>query len=249
VKIHLMQASMQFSDPDFQTIADLHGIFTRDADVIGFTEVARSGARKQHVLEQIARKYNYRVYVGGAGDTALAVAPEHQILARGTSQVHEGRSGRGKHGPRDIDYVCVNIRGERVWVHEAHWVTKFNDDAERREDHIAMTKSMIDLVAKHAKSTDLSFFMGDININEKLDRGQDKRKPDYLFNAAGLTTIWDELNKTIGTHGRATIDIVGSYDRDVRVKGHKVKVWPQGHTDHRQVSVIYKIARQRNGGK
>jgi hypothetical protein len=249
VKIHLMQASMQFSDPDFQTVADLRSIFTRGADVIGFTEMAPAAHRKQHVLEQIAREHNYRVYVGGNGDTALAVAPEHRLLARGTKRVHDGRSGKGKHGPRDIDYVCVDIRGERVWVHEAHWVTKFNDDAERREDHIAMTKAMIGLVEDHAEATDLSFFMGDININEKIDRGQDKRKPDYLFNAAGLTTIWDELHKAIGTHGKSCIDIVGSYVRDKRVKAHRVKVWPQGHSDHRPVSAIYKIARRRKGGK
>lgn len=226
---------MQFSDTHRQVNADLDAIFSRGADAIGFTEVDPGNLRP--VLHAAAKDHGYVVPVHRTSE-AVAVRRE-TLLDHGVIPVHAGRLGL--HGPRHIDWVEFKFGPNSVFFHEAHWVTGHGRDASRKRDHIKMTKAMIEATSRHGGGRHLSFFAGDINIDERFDKGQDHSKPDYLFNQAGLTTIWDELHRTIGTHGRRTIDILGSYDRDGRVSAQKVKVWEQLNADHRQVSAWYRI--------
>jgi hypothetical protein len=242
--LHLQQASMKFNQSRAQIEKDLEDQFTRGADFVGHTEAPPRG-NVRPVLLEVAADFGYRVH-RGPGDTCISVARDWKVTDSGSELVVERKRAPlrlGGHGPRFIDFVTAERDGEIVSVHEAHWLAGYTRSAERKAKHLAMTQAMIHNVRAHAPGRALSFFMGDININERLDRGQDPKRPHAQFTKAGLQTIWDELQTyTPGTHGPGNpIDVIGKTVRDVRVTGRKVKVWPKGHSDHRAMSALYEV--------
>jgi len=243
-RLHLMQASMQFNDTPAQQRSDFDEILARGADVIGFTEVNANKPIAQ-LLHTAAHAAGYRVLNSHKGGDPLAVKREHDVLDAGWQPVHPGNPGpaaQGGYAPRGISWAQIDFDGELVFVHEAHWITGFDRRDERAARHTMLSEAMSEIVTQHARGRCLSFFMGDDNIDERVDVGRNPEKPAAIFADAKLLTIWDELDEYPGTHGKRVIDIIGSHERDRRVTAHRVKVWPQLHTDHRQVSAWYDIA-------
>lgn len=255
--LHIEHASLRFNIPRNQGRAALLAIFGRGPDVVGFTEAAPAGTKwqlRKDVID-VGRSCGYTIH-GGVGDTCVAVADNHKLRDFGSIFVNPADhrpASQGGHGPRFVDWVEFDFFGNTVTYSEAHWLTKF---ASRPKGHIAMTEAMIGNVQDSGKGNHLAFFGGDTNINEKADAGQDPRKPDVLFGEAGLTTIWDEVGfetrhgKIVNTHGDvlgpagSVIDVIGSYDKDTRVKAHEVRVWPRlDGLDHAQISAWYNVKR------
>lgn len=235
---------MKFNQSRAQIESDAEDILSRESDFVGFTE-APPGGNVRPVLLEVALDFGYRLH-RGPGDTCIAVQRDWKVVDSGSELVVERKPGParlGGHGPRFIDFVTAERDGEIVSVHEAHWLTGYTRSNERKAQHVEMTQAMIRNVRAHAPGRALSFFMGDININERLDQGKDPLRPHAQFTKAGLQTIWDELQTyTPGTHGTGNpIDIIGKTVLDARVTGRKVKVWPKGHSDHRAMSAFYEV--------
>lgn len=240
-ELRLSQLSMQFSDSIPQIDADLDVVLgdRPRCDFWGLTETSPSGRVRERV-RLACKRHRLHMYVG-PGDTTILT--RHQVFAHGSHLVHPGRPGpasEGGHGPRYIEWVGAAIGHERVYFHEAHWLAHL-DTVARRLDHARMTRAMVRLVAAHGPGRRLSFFGGDVNVDEATDTGARRDMPEYLFSQGGLETIWDDLKRTPPTHGRRTIDIVGRYLPDVRVTPLAVRVFPLLHSDHRQVIATYAV--------
>lgn len=232
--IHLKQSSLKFSVAHPKVEQELRATFNDEPDAVGFSEAAKGGGGLRSVVTSVAHRCGYTV-TGGQGDTCIAVRKDHLSLNSGSLLVNTPGEGGYKHSRREVDWVKFDFYGEQVFFHEAHWL---NQDP---HGHLKMTRAMIDQVEKHAKGRKIAFFAGDVNIPEEYDRGKDHKKPHYLFTEAGLETVWDELDKYLPTHNRFTIDILGSYIPDARVKAMRVKVHPRMFKDHHDVSAWYKI--------
>lgn len=100
-----------------------------------------------------------------------------------------------------------------------------------------MSKAIGRLVEANAAGSRVGFWAGDTNLNDRPGS-----TAYAILEAEDLTTCWDELKTYPGTHGRETIDVIGSYDPDVRVAARSAKAWPLGNSDHRAVSATYMIA-------
>lgn len=237
VLLHLQHASLQFSDPPPQIKADLETILRRGAHLVSFTETTPGGILP--TVRAAVSGQGYRLRHAGA-DVAFAVRNDVAILDVDYRQAHPGRPGLprdGGHGPRGVGSITADVDGETVSLNAAHWVTG------QREGHEAMTRVMIEETLARARGRRLSFFSGDVNVDEATDHGRNHHLPDWLFGQAGLTTVWDELEELRNTHGQRTIDVIGSCDVDGRVEALEVKRWRQLHTDHRQISAYYTIRR------
>lgn len=244
--LHIEQMSLRFNADKDVVHKRIREALQRAPDVVGFTECAAGVMRPVAIDACHAEGYRFH---GGPGDTATAVSPEHRVKDHGAIFALAGQPGpaaEGGHGPRYIDWVKFGFHGSDVWFHEAHWVTLHPDTALRHQQHQHMTVLMCAAVDRHGAGDRLSFFGGDTNVDEALDRGAEHWKPHWQFAHHDLTTIYDELHTYPATAGRTTIDIIGSYNPDARVSAEAVHVWPSDAPalDHRQVSGWYTIHRK-----
>lgn len=237
--LHLQQASLQRTDDAHgETLPDLETILGRRAHVVGFTEA--QGFHPE--LTAAARRHGYRLLLPSDGDTAMAVRGD--VLVRGhavrrVSPARPNRPGQPGHVARNILTAQLVADEELVSVSEAHWTTRKGDAGGER---LAMTQAMAEVVAQEAAGSRLGFWLGDTNSD---DRPQPHGVVDGALKAGQLTSCWDELGRWPATHGRQTLDVVGSYDPDHRVTCKRAKVWHQLHSDHRQVSAFYAVRPRR----
>lgn len=245
-QLHLQQASRQFSDRLSRQAEDLDVILSRQAHVTGFTETGTHELAK--LVRRKATEHGMR-FVDGKGDGCFAVRRDLQVLDRGSVFVNPGETGKpGRaHGPRYVVWVKLGWRDEVVFVNEAHWLTGSALGPTRRRMHVDMTKAVVNNVKAQARGRRLAFWMGDTNIDEQGRRSW----YDPLIEDGRLLSCWDEVGKYPPTHEkvRRTIDIVGSYDPDRRVRLVRVDLHPDREqhtwTDHAQVSAFYAIKPRR----
>lgn len=238
--LHLVHASMQFSDTAKQKRADLAFTLGLGADAVSLTEIG--GTQDILLAREVCGAAGYRLHHPGRGGECIALRRGLPILDSWKVLVHppEGwESGHHPHAARFVVGLQFLWQTNRVWLFNAHWLTDFSA---RPTEHMAMTEAMIEAVEGHARGRALAFFAGDVNIDEATDLGSDPRKPHHLFGRAGLTSVWDELGVTPGTHGPRTIDVIGSYDRDRRVSAASVRVYRGRNSDHRPIAARYRVA-------
>lgn len=229
--LHLTQVSSRFDLTWGEFYTDLEDAVASEPHAIGFTEV---GGRPR--LEAALKRLGYATFNPAHGDGAIAVRMDGlQILRRNNVQVTPASEGiRAQY----LTSVVARWGDERVWLGEAHWLVPRSP--ERWSRHVAMTRAMVRSVQENAKGRDLAFFLGDLNVDPDDERGTDQVQPYRLFNHHNMTTIWDELGRYPGTHGRRTIDVIGSYDRDRRVVGHRAYVRNQ-NADHDRADAWYQV--------
>lgn len=125
---------------------------------------------------------------------------------------------------------------------EFHNVTNAYAGNERRTGKsVALLAAAVARAETGSAGRGLAVLAADLNVDEDTDLGTDPRGPAAIFGAAGITTVYDELRTYPDTHGRKTLDVIGTVDRDGRVSASRVKVWPAGHSDHRRVSAYLAI--------
>lgn len=239
--LHVQQLSLQFTDTQHQFVEDVMAALRRGADLIGVTETS-SPVRKR-VLRKMALDAGYRPHVPMTGSTAVLVGPSLRVVSQHQHFVNPAVNKpprEGGHAARYITAVQVEWENEQVWFGEAHWVTGFGGHPRRTREHELMTRRMVDEVRRHGAGTKLAFFAGDTNFDDGAER-RIAGCPPLLFDQAGVSTIWEELDRFPDTHGRKTLDVIGSYDRDRRVSAVDVRMWPRGHSDHRAVSAFYEV--------
>lgn len=244
VDLHLQQSSLQVQDTPKQVRADLPKVLSHGADLIGFTEVL---AHVKDALRAACRRADYRLATTPS-DCAIAVRDDHELVRKGYTPVLDAEPGpaaKGGHSRRGIAWVRVRIGDELVEFNEAHWLTGWGTrPQQRRDEHLAMTRAMIDRVHDGDDGRALAFFAGDVNVRELIGAGRDPQRPDWRFNAAGLLTIHDEMGELYGTHRGHAIDVVGRSEADKRVRATGARAWPQLHKDHRDLSAFYRIVKR-----
>jgi hypothetical protein len=239
-RIHLMQASMQFSDSIPQLERDLDFVFAQGPDVVGFTEITSS--RWKDILRTKARANGYVAVIAPASNVNLAVklGGDAQTGLKGQGAIKAADGVGGAYHGRYVAWARITWYGQNIYVHEAHWSRLKHGD--RR--HTDVTTQMAAQVKKHGQGNAISFFMGDVNISEGVDnRNDDPNMPNHIFRSHGLLTIWDEFRNQPPppTLGRAVFDVVGSYRPDTQVTGARYVVHPKQRSDHSFVSAWYDV--------
>jgi endonuclease/exonuclease/phosphatase (EEP) superfamily protein YafD len=128
---------------------------------------------------------------------------------------------------------------EHVTVACGHWVTRRADTGHQQQQ---LTDDLAQLIARKAQGHRLGFWMGDTN---NPDGPRDRSAVDASLRKGDLTSCWDELGQYPATEGTATLDVIGSYDPDRRVKCERARRWAGQHSDHRPVSAWYRISPSR----
>lgn len=236
VWLHLELASSAFTMSDSHARSDFTEALARTPDVLGVTEVGD----RWPLFRDTAELHGY-IPVPSGTDVAIAVRAVHSVRRVGVVPSVPGEKGpaaQGGHGPRPVLSVSLVPFGtdERVTVCLAHWVTHAADNGRQQ---VALTDDLATTVAVQARGTRLGFWMGDTN---SPDTPHDRNPVDKALRRGDLTSCWDELGKYPATHGRDTIDVIGSYDPDLRVVCKAVRRWPAGNSDHRPVSAWYAIS-------
>jgi hypothetical protein len=237
--IHLMQASMQFSDSIAQLERDLDYALSQGADVVGFTEIT-SDQWKQ-ILRAKARAHGYAPVIAPKSNVNLAVklGGDAQTGLKGQGAIKAADGVGGAYHGRYVAWARITWWGQNIYVHEAHWSRLKHGD--RR--HTDVTNQMAAQVKKHGQGNAISFFMGDVNISEGADnRNNERNMPNFIFRENGLLTIWDEFQVLPPpTLGGAVFDVVGSFRPDKQVVGKRYVVHPKQRSDHSFVSAWYDV--------
>lgn len=241
--LRLRQSSMQFSDPAKAVAQDAQEAVPDSTakgapDFIGFTELG--AAQESRIVRRRCMEAGYAFHQYGS--VALAIHPKHAIVELGGIDVLDGlRAARGSHQPRGIaEATVITPDGNIVTVHESHWVTDGGRNLRRSAKRGAQSEAMIERVALHGRGRRLSFWMGDTNEDE--ERGEHEvQRP---LTEGRCVSIFDALDKYPSTHGRRTIDVIGHYERDGRVRPESVEVGEKRHSDHRTVDATYSIRKR-----
>lgn len=244
--LHIMQCSLRFSNPDADRRADIQYAFDQDADLLTFGEAGEADTTA--MIRDIARSHGYADVTFPQGDSQLAVklkgAADARLKSKGGVMAH--RAIPGSFGARYVRWARVAWYDQDIWMHAAHWVFiphVLEAHGELTKLHEDQTRTMCAQVKKHGQGESISFFSGDINVDEGADNRSDHpNMPNFIFRQKGLLTIWDELhvNPPI-TIAHSTFDIIGSYRPDKQVTGTRYIVHPKQNSDHRPVSAFYEV--------
>lgn len=235
--LHLMQASMQHTDRRKHQREDIRDALQALPDAVGFTEL--NGYMRRFLKKECKRRGYFFTSNGTVG---IAVHPSHRIVDVSGVLVLPGfrsPSGKGSYRARPIVEVTFQTpECNIITVHEAHWITDGPGNRRRTGHRREQSREMVERVRLHGMGRRLSFYMGDTNEDE-VERKE--REVQNTMERGDLVSIYDALNKWPNTHGRKTIDVIGHYEHDGRVKPESVTAHRRGHSDHRRVSAFYSI--------
>ena len=244
-KIRIWHASMQYSDSKTQRASDVAKIFTEakrrnvawvtgtEAGADDFSAQVRAGATKAG--------YTYTEYKGNW------VAVRRSLIASGyrrevfTVVDNDLTVGRG----HDTSLLAVHFNAAalgRVRVLASHYPRFGRPDSKdpQYRRNLRWTRKIAGFIGTKAmaygKGAALVFYGGDQNIPDN--------RSDTFFGAP-LTSCWDELRKWPNT-GHGNIDVIASYDRDLRVKCIAARAFNDTafrlNTDHFLIEAIYEVA-------
>jgi hypothetical protein len=256
-RIHLATSSMQNTDRPAEIERDVAELFLPASwrrgwglpHAIVTTESERRGPVGP-LLEEYADRHGWG-YSDVRGDVQILTRPDVEILEP-AAYVHvlDGRGGmpRGNYPDRGVVEELVGISGERVWVHGIHPNTGYvlDDDPgqeTRREEGIAKVVTVgAERTRAHGRGTVLSFLLGDLNVDEAKDRGQDRDAPHAILRRHGLVSGYDDAGRYPDTHGHATYDVALRSVHDGRVRFVNLNVYAPRRSDHRRASFLYDVA-------
>lgn len=236
--LKVAHASMQFSDTKAQVEADFAKIFSRGYAWITGTEAGEDPVKS--ALRAAATKAGYIVqsyksnwitvkkslYVPGSYSTGHETVMDNDLVV----------------GPgHDPNIIWATFKVEELgWISvlSSHYATK-GDPFRDPHPNLEVNKKIAAAVGRRIKllgeGANLAFYGGDQNI---LDRNSD------TFFGQPLTSSWDELRKYEST-GHGGIDVIASYDGDVRVKALSVAAFNDKelflNSDHYLVETVFSV--------
>jgi hypothetical protein len=242
VRVHLMHASMQYSDTKAQQAADADTVFTRAQarDVWWITGTEANAPEDRANFQRGAVEHGYRFFHKG-GDVWIAVDPARITgpVEADFTLVVKGKAGSYPH--RGVLRVSFGTELGRITVLAAHYNLSGprHPHAPGAEQNPQLAAEIGKQAKKYGKGSALVFYGGDQNLH-------DERRGVDTFYGAPLTSVWDELGTYPPTHpGHETIDVIASYNKDGRVKAaygrtradDQVKL----HTDHYLVEAGFDV--------
>lgn len=213
----VMHCSMQFSDNPDEQRHDTDAILARAAKrgVAWITGTEAGAATMRAALKSSCEKYGYRFYVQGDCWVAVEKARITGNYQTGWEPVIGSKEGSGKHTDRGIAWVSWADRdlGD-VTVGASHFLTNGRREGDvNYELNLEMCAEIKKWGREHGAAKALVFYGGDQNT---VDRIAD------TFAGAPFTSAWDELGQWEST-GHGNIDVVASYDEDVRVEAAYIR--------------------------
>ena len=241
VRVNVAHASLQFSDTREQKAADVEAVFDR-ADARDAWWVTGTEAGEQplaSLVAQAAKRHGFRVFrnrgnwiavrrsritPGSKWRTGVVfVADKDETLGPG----HDSAFPWVKFDNPDLGTIAIAA---------GHYPTKGQrPGSPNYAITVRYARKIGEWARRHGKGKALAFYQGDQNVP---DRDLD------TFRGEPLTTLGDELGKWPNT-GHGPIDVLASYDKDGRVKGHSYRVLDDKrlplHTDHYYIEGAYDV--------
>lgn len=233
--LHVQQVSLEWVDTAAQVRADARTALDRDAHAVGWTEAQSTKIRRELAAACTAK--GYRLIAPDRAGTVLAIRKDLRLIAYGRRHALDAVPGPFRTGGRPVKFVTWGTfvwAGETVTAIEAHWPNRARENAAA---HRRMTSVVADLARVHGRGRRLAVWMGDANV----DDGDRVPFWDAALNAGQLSTVWDELGHHPSTHGRRTIDVIGTYDPDKRLSVVRARSWPRQHSDHAPTSAWFRV--------
>jgi hypothetical protein len=242
VQVKATHASLQFSDPTVQKVADANRVFARaKARNVRWITGTEGWEKDSRVALHAAAKANgYSLWIAPGQDAWIAV--QHSFVV-GKLETFAGPvivDGKAHHftNKKVTSVTFKTAELGTITVIACHLLTK-GDPSRPPAELLAQNKKLSKAIGDHArlkgKGLNLVFYGGDQNI-------QDRRTDTFL--GAPLTSLWDEL-KTWPSTGHGTIDVIASYDLDGRVKGESCKALSDRDfalfTDHYLVEGSFRV--------
>lgn len=246
----IQHTSLQFSDSPAHQAEDIHALFAHARDVgnVILTGTEASSRTASHdLIREIGPAFGFYTFAQRAGEWVAVARDWAKPLGHGYVHVLDGLGGnaaQGAHQPRGITYVQVaphdRTIGTVVTAGAFHLMTHRSDAADP-QSNLILQRALGTFARRYGRGRRLVFANGDANIRDNhLD----------VYAGSPLTTCWDELGKYPGTHGPNTIDVIGSYDQDHRVRCVKAVSLTDRealrlHTDHNLIQAVYEVRKPR----
>jgi hypothetical protein len=237
--LHLAHASLEYSDPRGQIRNDIQFVVnTIKPDVCSFTEAGQV----KDIMTEVAHNNGYKV-INFANTAPKMIYDPDRLRLKDQGKVKASDAIPGTIiAARYVCWARFDFHGEDVYYHVGHWIPGVYSTGGRGRvsRHNEMTQQMAAQVRKHASAKSISFFSGDTNADD-TQPDRDGVVYNNTFRSQELLTVWDENHVYPGTHGGATIDVIGRYTPDKVVKNTRYKVYPRQNSDHRFISAWYDI--------
>lgn len=248
VNIRMGHFSGQFSDTDKQHTEDANKLFLRakkqNLKWVTGTEAGAGSGNWAEALKKAAAANGFRFFTHPSQDSWVAV---RNNFIKGGWETHVGEiivPGKAEeHTSKRIIAVGFDTHElGRFYVAPGHFLTRGqpNPDnpawSKNLEKNKAIAEALGEYAEKVGRGTNLFFYAGDNNINDRED--------DVFLGEANLTTLGDELKKWENT-GHGPIDVIASSDADLRVKPKSFEVFNDKelhfHTDHFYIEGAFSI--------
>lgn len=245
LKRKFAHASLEFSDNDKMTTADIEKIFSQDFDIITGTEAGRGAGNTADELHRVAEKHGYFLAYANGYDTWAAVKISNAVpgtFRQGVKHVID-RSAAWSPKPDSIwgnrGIVFVRFEDKDLGVMSIgaiHALTlKANGPAVKKKTDEMYSRAIAAWGQLNGKGLKLAFIAGDFNRSDRVND---------LFIGAPFTTCWDEMRIWPNT-GHGNIDAIASYDDDDRTKCVLARAHDDVdfflNTDHYLVTATYEI--------
>ncbi len=239
--LHLMHASLQFSDSERQREHDVKKIFNRAkrrnvAWITGTEASIGSGNLPEQIRKHAARN-GYRVWHHKRQDAWIAVSKDiingdwktfFRLIIKGRAK---------QYGAKGINAVAFNNRHIGVInIIATHYLTKGAVPGDPRYSGNEKLSTDINKYAKEVgRGPALVFYGGDQNMRDAT--------LDTFFGGV-LISSWDELKKWPNT-GHGNIDVIARSKKDSRVKAVYARAFTDKkfflHTDHFLIETGYLV--------
>lgn len=240
--LRLALASQDRTNTAKELAENLRQICAVDLHAVALTECNR---RNKTAMAKVVGPLGYRVHDPHPASDIVFLLREDLALQRMNHReidaANPGPARRGGHAARSIETIRFAFEGDVIVFHAAHWSTGYGRSTQRRREALEMWRAMADK-ASSALGPRLAFWAGDVNW-DPLDPSDNK--PAHIMRHRGMVSAFEELDKSPATHGKRTIDLIGSWARDKRVQAVNVGTLESPNSDHRPVVASYRIeARQ-----
>jgi hypothetical protein len=234
--------SLQVFDTTAAKASDIEKIFSRGKMILTGTEAGGPRAKDtRRLLAEKAEKHGYRLHVPDTTDGWVAVKKDRikpgTRFRTGLVPVVYASEGLGKHTAKGIAWVTYqDVEVGTVTVGASHYMTRGRRPGDPNWVlNKRLANALGDWAREKGKGGALVFYGGDQNIPDRTE--------DTFFGSP-LTSAWDEVGRWEGT-GHGNIDVIASYDGDVRVSWVLVDAKPDSEipleTDHFLVEAVAKV--------
>jgi GH25 family lysozyme M1 (1,4-beta-N-acetylmuramidase) len=250
-RVHVMHASMQFSDTTAQHQHDVEKLFARahkrNVAWITGTEAGPGAKGIEDRLDKVGDEAGYRFFKPKA-PTDSWIAVNRELITKGSwsqgytpvipgsaqlEKAGEVPNTAKRWGPKGVVFVGFEAPElGQIGVAASHYLT---DARSPRSPYWEWNRKLGIAIGEWAieagRGKALAFYGGDQNMADS----KNKEPQGDTFFGQPITSLWDELERWENT-GHGNIDVIASYDRDGRVKGAYSRALDDRelflHTDH-----------------